>query len=151
VTCRQTMPEQWLIVNDTIDPCGWRALRKLARGSGVLVLNRLKVSESRRLRNLARARALTIVIEAPRATSRVHNARELRNALLRRAPMILLSPMWPTRSHPDWKPLPRMRAAALAQLGHRKLVALGGMNARRYAKIAPLGFIGWAGISAFRT
>jgi thiamine-phosphate pyrophosphorylase len=145
------MPERWLIVNDTIDPSRWRVLRTLARGSGVLVLDRLKVSEHRRLRNLARARGLTVVIETPRAASRVHDARELRDALLMRTPMILLSPMWPTRSHPDWKPLPRMRAAALARLGHRKLVALGGMNARRYAKIAPLGFIGWAGISAFRT
>jgi hypothetical protein len=43
-----------------------------------------------------------------------------------------------------------MRAAALAALADRKLVALGGMNPKRYAKIAPLGFIGWAGISAFR-
>jgi thiamine-phosphate pyrophosphorylase len=145
------MPEQWLIVNDRIDPSGWQALRKLARGSGVLVLDGLKVSEHRRLRNLARARGLTVVIEAPCAAIRVHDVRELRNALLRRAPMILLSPMWPTRSHRHWKPLPRMRAAALARLGHRKLVALGGMTETRYAKIAPLGFIGWAGISAFRT
>jgi hypothetical protein len=44
-----------------------------------------------------------------------------------------------------------MRAAALARLGRGEIFALGGMNRRRYAKIAPLGFIGWAGISAFRT
>jgi thiamine monophosphate synthase len=44
-----------------------------------------------------------------------------------------------------------MRAAALAALGSRKLIALGGMNAERYARIAQLGFMGWAGISAFRT
>jgi thiamine monophosphate synthase len=31
------------------------------------------------------------------------------------------------------------------------LVALGGMDAKRYAAVAPLGFTGWAGISAFRT
>ena len=81
----------------------------------------------------------------------MHDVRELRRALLKRTPIILLSPIHPTQSHPDWRPQPRMRAAALARLARRKLFALGGMNRKRYAKIAPLGFIGWAGISAFRT
>jgi thiamine monophosphate synthase len=31
------------------------------------------------------------------------------------------------------------------------LIALGGMDARKYARIRNLGFQGWAGISAFRT
>jgi thiamine-phosphate pyrophosphorylase len=73
----------------------------------------------------------------------------LRQALLGRTPLILLSPIHPTRSHPDRRPLPRMRAAALARLAKRRLVALGGMDARRYAKIARLGFSGWAGIDAY--
>ena len=149
MTRRQTTPEQWLILNDEIGRADWRGLRKLPRGGGVLVLRTLNRVETQRLRYLARSRGLTVVVESPRTATRVHNGRELRNAQLRRAPLILLSPMWPTRSHPDWKPLPRMRAAALARLGHRKLLALGGMNTRRYAKIAPLGFIGWAGISAW--
>jgi thiamine-phosphate pyrophosphorylase len=70
--------------------------------------------------------------------------------MFRRTPMILLSPLFPTRSHPDWEPLPRMRAAALARLGRRNLFALGGMDARKFARIERLGFRGWAGISAFR-
>lgn len=65
--------------------------------------------------------------------------------------MVLLSPLFPTDSHPDWKPLKRMRAAAFARLARRKLIALGGMDARRFARIRHLGFKGWAGISAFRT
>jgi hypothetical protein len=44
-----------------------------------------------------------------------------------------------------------MRAATLARLAGRRAIALGGMDARRYANIAQLGFIGWAGILAFRT
>jgi hypothetical protein len=44
-----------------------------------------------------------------------------------------------------------MRAAAFARLARRKLLALGGMDEKRYAQVARLGFIGWAGISAFRT
>jgi thiamine-phosphate pyrophosphorylase len=44
-----------------------------------------------------------------------------------------------------------MRAAALARLAGRKLVALGGMDERRFRRVERLGFVGWAGISAFRT
>ena len=65
--------------------------------------------------------------------------------------MLLLSPLYPTSSHPQWQPLLRMRAGTLARLANRRAVALGGMNRKRYAIVAPLGFIGWAGISAFRT
>jgi thiamine-phosphate pyrophosphorylase len=111
----------------------------------------LSISVVRGLRLLARERKLEIVIEGPRSARRVHNVRELRAAMLQRTPLILLSPLYPTISHPDWQPLPRMRAAALARLGGRTLLALGGMDARRFARIRKLGFRGWAGITAFRT
>jgi thiamine-phosphate pyrophosphorylase len=149
MTRRQTEPEQWLIVNQRPDRDTWSALARLPRGSGVLLLHALDPGEDRRLRHLARPRKLKLVTE--RSAARVHNIRELRNALLRRAPLVLISPIYATSSHPDWQPLPRMRAATLARLAGRKAIALGGMNAQRYAKIAPLGFIGWAGISAFKT
>jgi thiamine monophosphate synthase len=117
---------------------------------GVLLLRKPHSSELRHLRSMAQLRGLSIVLEGRRTARRVHDVRELRRALLQRTPLILLSPIYRTRSHPDWKPLPRMRAAALSRLANRKLIALGGMDPRRYAEVAPLGFIGWAGISAFR-
>jgi thiamine-phosphate pyrophosphorylase len=148
MTRRQSIPQQWLIVDDRPD---WRAIGELPVGSGILILRPLISAGLRRLTNLARLRQLVIIHEAPRSAARTHNVRELRQALLRRTPLILLSPIYPTRSHPDWKPMPRMRAASLTRLAKRRAIALGGMNARRYAKVAPLGFIAWAGISAFRT
>ena len=144
---RQTMSEQWLIAHERLGDELWRAVRKLPRGSGVLVLRQLGPNERRRLRHAAVLRQLTIVDGA--CVARVHNARELRVALLRRAGLILISPIHRTRSHPDWRALPRMHAAALARLAGRRAIALGGMNARRYSRIAPLGFIGWAGIDAW--
>jgi thiamine-phosphate pyrophosphorylase len=114
------------------------------------LLVRLDAAEHRRLRRLAKLRDLTIATDGPRTTARVHDMRELRQALMRGAPLIFVSPLYRTKTHPDWQPLPRMRAAAFARLANRRTFALGGMNARRYAKIAPLGFIGWAGVSAFR-
>jgi thiamine-phosphate pyrophosphorylase len=146
VTRRQTVPRQWLIV-DGANRADFDALRRLARGSGVIVLGQA----NRRLEAIARSRGLRVAFESTGEATRIHNLAELRNALLRGVPLVLLSPVFATRSHPDWRPIPRMRASALARLASRRLLALGGMNAKRYAKIAPLGFIGWAGISAFRT
>ena len=141
------MPEQWLIV----DQPDISVVKQLPRGSGVLLLVRLTTVELRRLRHVARLRGLAIVEERSQTAARVHNLHELRQALLRRTPLILISPLYRTSSHPDWPPLPKMRAVALARLARRRAVALGGVNQKRYAKVAPLGFIGWAGISAFRT
>ncbi len=113
---RQTVPRQWLIL---ATPDDRSVVKRLPRGSGVLLLAPFSISAMRRLRQLARERNLVIVIEEPRAARRVHNVRELRAAMLQRTPLILLSPLYPTTSHPDWQPLPRMRAAALARLGGR--------------------------------
>ena len=145
---RQTMPKQWLIIADRPD---WRTVQRLPRKAGVLVLGSLTAAEDRRLRNIARLRGLRIEYETIQTAARVHDMRELRSAVLQRAPLILLSPIHSTQSHPDWRPIPRMRAATLAGLTRRRAIALGGMNQQRFAKIAPLGFIGWAGISAFKT
>ena len=145
---RQTMAEEWLIVTDL---SGMACARRLPRGSGVLLLADLPARELRRLRLLAQQRGLAVITERSGEAARVHNRHELRSALLRRVPVILLSPMYPTASHPGWQPIPRMRAAAMARLSRRKLIALGGMNRKRYAAVAQLGFVGWAGISAFRT
>ena len=146
----QTIPRQWLIVTSE-QPELAASIHALPRGSGMLLFLAPSAQASRRLRQLARQKELTVVAETPRSAARVHNVRELRRALLNRAPLVLLSPLYETSSHPGWKPMPRMRAAALARLGGRRLVALGGMNARRFAHIKSLGFQSWAGISAFRT
>lgn len=143
------MPDQWMIIDRPLTPELLRTVRRLPRGSGILVVTKQPAQLQRRLRRLARSRTLALADEASGSAARVHNLGELRRALLRRTPLILLSPMYPTRSHPDWRPIPRMRAASFARFAGRRLVALGGMNAGRYAKIAPLGFIAWAGIDAW--
>jgi thiamine-phosphate pyrophosphorylase len=103
------------------------------------------------VRTIARSRGLVVVDEAEGAVARVHDSRELRRALLARNSLILLSPIFPTASHPEWAAIPSMRAAALARLAARRLIALGGMNAQRFARVQRLGFGGWAAIDAFRT
>ena len=148
---RQSVPGQWLIIDGEPEPNEWEALGNLARGSGVILLKPRGRKGRRPLSRFAKAHGLTLIVERRRTVARVHNQSELTQALLRRTRIILVSPIHSTRSHPDWKPLQRMRAATLARLARRRAIALGGMNRQRFAKIAPLGFIGWAGISAFRT
>ena len=145
MTRRQSLPEQWLITDPRIAGGLAGVLRRLPRGSGVVARVPLTRTEWR----IARARELVVVTEGQGGAARVHDAREIRRARLSGARLLLLSPMFPTRSHPDWSALPRMRAAALARLGGRNMLALGGMDAARYRRIAPLGFIGWAGIDAW--
>ena len=143
----QTFPLVWLIIPDSADRTALEAAKRLPAGTGILVLQPLAADDERRLR----LRGLIVVAEERGTAARVHNMRELRSALLARTPMIFLSPIFPTRSHPEWRALPRMRSAALARLGRRRLFALGGMDARKFTRIQRLGFQGWAGISAFRT
>lgn len=152
---RQTT-RQWLIADERLGGELLSAVRELPRGSGVLVLYR-DLAKGRRARllsqliRLARSRGLVIADELGGEAARVHDLPELRRALQRRVPMILLSPMRPTRSHPDWEPIGRMRAAALTRLAGRRLYALGGMDEAEFRRIERLGFQGWAGIDAFRT
>jgi thiamine-phosphate pyrophosphorylase len=154
MTRRQTsIPRQWLVVDARLGDQLWKAMRRLPRGGGVLVLvHDLPAGEResliRRLRRQAALKSLPIVNEA-RGAARVHNLPELRRAMLARTPLILLSPLYVTRTHPDWQPMPRMRAAAYARLAGRGLIALGGMNEGRFRRIERLGFVGWAGIDAW--
>ena len=150
MSCRQSIPERWLILDGVIDQNQWKMIARQVRGDGIFLLEKPPAKDLRRLRVLAKLRHLTIVLERPGTASRVHDLPELKRAMLRRSSLILLSPIYETQSHPDWQALPRMRAAAFARLSGRRLLALGGMNERRFNVMMPLGFIGWAGITAWR-
>lgn len=96
---------------------------------------------------------------APRSQSRkmprgapVHNRRELRAAARSGADWLFVSPVYATRSHPGE---PVLGAAGFARLAkqaamHGKVVALGGMNERRFALMRSLPVQGWAAIDALK-
>lgn len=104
-----------------------------------------------RVRRIARARGLVMVDEMAGQSARVHSLRELRAAGILGVPLLLLSPLFPTRSHPGRRPLARMRAAAIVRHARVPVLALGGMTDRRFRRIRKLGFAGWAGIDAWKT
>ena len=57
-----------------------------------------------------------------------HNPREIAQAARKGADAVLLSPVYPTRSHPGATPLGPVRWRALAKLSNAPVIALGGMT-----------------------
>ena len=150
---QRRVPEAWLITDVRLGDVRGVA-RRLPRGTGVLVRQHELAPAERRallrdLRRIAAGRGLVLVDEAEGLGARVHDARELRRALLRRAWPIFLSPVFETRTHPGWRAMPRMRAAALVRLARREVLALGGMDARRFEGVRALGVAGWGAIDGW--
>ena len=148
------LPAVWLITDERMGPDILKQIRQLRPSTGVIVRHhRLGPQERRALlrqvRRIGRSRGLTVVDDAIGRVARVHSAGELRRALFRRPDLLFLSPIFPTRTHPDWRPLGHMRAAALLRLAKRPVLALGGMSKGRFARISGLGFAGWGGIDAW--
>jgi hypothetical protein len=63
VNRRQRLPGQWLIIDGLMSAELWSAVRRLRRGSGVLVLGAMRPSERRRLRHIANLRQLIVISE----------------------------------------------------------------------------------------
>jgi thiamine-phosphate pyrophosphorylase len=151
----------------------WRALDRLPRGSAV-IFRHYRTADRRalfeRVRALARRRGLVLLLAGtPREAARwradgahgrsahlrasrpllrtapAHDARELARA---RADAVLVSPVFATRSHPGTRTLGGLRFGMLAQRTGLPVIALGGMDARRFSRLAPLGAHGWAAIDS---
>ena len=173
---RYPLPKLWLMTDERQGEALWRALKRLPRGSGVIIRHySLSPAERRRLiesiRTLARVRRLVLILadapEKPIEPRKVdgaygtrtshpgfnlapaHNLREIRRAERDGADLLLLSPLFATRSHPEASALGPARFAGLAHATRLPVVALGGVNARRHDLVKRIGAYGWAGIDAF--
>lgn len=148
------LPTAWLITDERIGPHLPEIAAAMPRGSGIIVRHqKLPPPERaillRKLKRVTAGRGITILDETDGRVARVHSARQIARARLAGAELLFVSPLFGTRSHPEWKPLPRMRAAALARLAGPGAMALGGMDGRRFRLVERLGFTGWAGIDGW--
>lgn len=162
---RQPLPAIWLISDARNDAVLDRALRELPRGSGFIFRHYHLPAPDRRARfdqlcRIANRHGHMIALAGTRAQARrwgadkaygsdgqlvpVHTLRELRRAA--RAEAVLLSPVFPTRSHPGGKALGPLRWRLIAARSTVPVIALGGMNPRRARHLKALH---WAGIDAF--
>ncbi len=156
----------------------WLALGALPRGAGIVFRHYRTPPLERRLlfdavRAVARRRGLMLVLaDSPsraigwradgrhgRGRSRLpagmirtapaHDQRELLAAARTGADLVFLSPLFPTRSHPDTPPLGMGRFAALARTAPLPVIALGGMNRMRWPAARRAGAAGYAAIDGW--
>lgn len=170
---RQTFPELWLVTDERNDVLLDGAIRRLPRGSGLIyrhyhLPDAKRIARFRELARLARARDMLVILAdsaltaaewgadgtygAPRALvprramlrlATAHSLAEIADANRVGADAVLLSPAFPTRSHPGSPALGPLRFRLIAQFAQMPVIALGGMDPRRADR---LGWPCWAAI-----
>ncbi len=163
-------PLVWLMTDERMGNALWPALRALPPGAGVVFRHHATQPDARRalflrVRRIAAARRLALVVAGPQrfgrspthgqgpagsrpATWPAHDRREAAAGIVRGATTLFVSPVFATRSHPGAPGIGVMAARRIAAGRKVRIVALGGMDARRFRRIAHLGFDGWAAIDA---
>lgn len=166
-------PTKWLMTDERMGAGLWTAIRALPRGSGVVFRHYRTEPAARRaifakLVPIARRKGLLLMRAGPEigtGEAGIHGDLQVRRPCLRSgaahsrreavaakragATLLFVSPVFPTRSHPGAPALGPSRAAAIGRGLGLTLIALGGMNARRFARLRGLGFHGWAAIDAW--
>jgi len=158
------LPHVWLVTDARNDTGLEAALRRLPRGSGLIFRHYHLPAHERRARfealaRLARRRGHCVVFSGSAREARawgadgaygaaavlgagpallrlvtVHSLREMARA--RRADAVLLSPVFPTRSHPGGRVLGPVRFRLMAGHARVPVIALGGMARARARGIA---------------
>jgi thiamine-phosphate pyrophosphorylase len=167
---RQPLPRLWLMTDERQGDGLWDALGRLPRRAGIVFRHYgLPAAERRRLfariRKVARRKQLFLIGADGRfrgadgvhhgrgrdgfRTTSAHNLAELRTAERQGAALVFISPAFSTRSHPDRRALGRIRFGLLARQARIPVIALGGMDSRRWRGLKALGAYGWAGIDAW--
>ena len=159
------LPAIWLFSDARNDAVLERVLWALPRCSGFVFRHyHLNEHERRaqfvRLARLARARGHVVALAGSKAQARrwgadlaygargdlvpVHSLRDIARA--GRAQAVVLSPVYPTRSHPDAAGLGPLKFRLLAARARPPVIALGGMTA---ATARLLKWPHWGGIDSF--
>lgn len=170
---RQPLPRTWMMTDERMGDRMFNAIRRLPRGSGIVVRHySLSLHERRRLfaavQRYAASRGHYVVRAGadrlgwredgvhngpPSAgglgSRAVHDWAAFRRARRLKPDLIFVSPIHVTRSHSGAKPMPRATLRAILRHAPGRVIALGGMNARRASQIAQMGIAGWAGIDAW--
>ena len=150
------MPCLWLITDARTDAGLERAIARLPRGSGVIFRHyhlapRERATHLSQIRRLCRRFGHRLEIggegygpPAPhRRLATAHDLREIGRANRFGAQAVLISPVFPTRTHPGAATLGRIRLLLLARRARMPVIALGGMTAHTFTGLA---IHGWAAI-----
>ncbi|PKB14839.1 thiamine-phosphate pyrophosphorylase [Novosphingobium kunmingense] len=168
------LPTVWIVSDARNDASIERALARLPRGSGMIVRHYHLAKADRRqrfdrLKRLAWARGHLVALAGDARMARrwgadaaygspatlaggpavprlvaIHSLREMRRAA--RADAVLLSPAFPTRSHPGKAILGPLRFRLIAARSQVPVIALGGMDGHAAKRLK---WPRWAAIDAF--
>ena len=155
-TLPQRLPALWLVTDARSDASLDCAIARLPRGSGVIFRHyhlppperAARLAQVRRLcRRYAHRLEIAGLGYGPPAPHRrlatAHSLREIGRANRWCARAVLLSPVFPTRSHPGAPTLGRVRLLLLAKRARMPVIALGGMTAHQFRGLR---IHGWAAI-----
>ena len=162
-------PVCWLMTDERMGERLWSALRRLPPGAGVVFRHHATPPAARqallrRVERIATARRLALMVTGGGSgkagvhglgcgcgllSTSAHDRRQAIAGVRVGAAVLFVSPVFATRSHPGAPALGPMRAARIGRGLGAWVVALGGMDARRWRRIARLGFDGWAAIDAW--
>ena len=150
------LPRIWLVTDARNDAELDRTIARLPRGSGVIfrhyhLMPNERAARLAQVRRLCRRFAHRLEIAgqgygppAPHRTlATAHNLREIGRANRWGAQAVLISPVFPTRSHPGGPTLGRVRLLLHARRAQMPVIALGGMSVRRFGGLP---VHGWAAI-----
>jgi len=148
---RRQPPVVWLFTDERQGDALFTAAARLPRGAGIVLRHHdLPPAERRalaeRLARIALRRGLVLVDE--RAVAKAHDRAELIAARRRGAVMVFVAPVFATRTHPGARPLGPVRFGLLVRGCRVPVAALGGMTAKRFRRLGPLGATAWGAIDA---
>lgn len=149
-----TWPVTWLFAEPRMGEQLWAALERLPRGAGVVFGHADLTAGARRrlfarIAAVAQRRRLVLVDGRDPRIAKAHGRAEIIAARRRGARLIFISPVFATASHPGAPVLGRVRFGLLARDAGVPVAALGGMTARRFRSLRPLGATAWGAIDAW--
>jgi thiamine-phosphate pyrophosphorylase len=170
-------PRSWLMTDERMGDRLWEAIERLPIGDGGVVVrhyglpNGERADLAREVGRICRRRGLILAVAAdvalgeelgaelihrPRSlpgklpfSMPVHSLEDARTARRDGASLAFVSPVHQTRSHPDAVPLGRKLVRQIVKAVGCPAIALGGMDARKFAAAEKDGFYGWAAIDAW--
>jgi len=175
------LPRIWLMTDPRFGEYLLPAIKRLPLRSGVIFRHyaltpNVRLALFRKVRRICRQRGHILLLAGLEADARrwradgfhartgcrqsgrmirsapVHNRRELSEARRNLVDLVLVSPIFDTTSHPGAPTLGRPGLIALTRIaGFCKVIALGGMNARKARTLDKRVAHGWAAIDAFKS
>jgi len=168
---RQPLPRLWLMTDERQGKGLFDAIGRLPADAGI-VFRHHGLSEADRRALFERVKSVApgpVLLAGPAGQARawgadgshgsgrgaglrsapVHDYAEMRAAERDGAAFIFLSPAFPTKSHPQARPLGLARFAWLARRTTLPVIALGGMDEVRGRRLASFGAYGWGAIDAW--